>query len=248
MKRALLITVWAPWLLAGQPAFEVASVKPSPPGATERSLTHRPGARLVTSNATLKMMILLAYQVMPFQVVGGPDWLESAGFDIDAKAEDPNASPEQFRQMIQRMLAERFQLKVHMTTKEMPIAALVFAKNGPKLVEAADDSTEITMRVEGKGRLTGVKATMEMLATSLTRTLGRKVVDETGLKGAYTFKLEFVPDQGAAGGDDPDIFAALQEQMGLALKPGKGRWRSWWWTRRSGRREIEIVAHRTLPT
>jgi hypothetical protein len=84
MKQALAIAVFVPVFALGQPAFEAASIKPSPPGAAERSLTHRPGGRLVTANATLRMLILLAYQVLPFQLAGGPDWMESAGFDIDS--------------------------------------------------------------------------------------------------------------------------------------------------------------------
>src|SRR6266568_2232630 len=71
---------------ANPPAFEVAWVKPAAPDAAGRSLTHSPGARLTTSNATLKQLVYLAWQVMPFQVSGGPDWVGSDGFDIEAKA------------------------------------------------------------------------------------------------------------------------------------------------------------------
>jgi len=83
----------------------------------------------------------------------------------------------------------------------------------------------------GRGEMTGVKATMAMFASALTRPLQRKVVDETGLKGAYTFKLQFVPDEnpvrpgedGAAlSTDGPSLLTALREQLGLTLKPTKG--------------------------
>jgi len=209
--------------------FEVASVKLAPPGATERSLSHSPGARLITSNATLKQLVFLAYQVMPFQVTGGPDWVESAGFDIEAKAANPKASQEQFRQMIQTLLADRFQLKFHFASKEVPVYALVVARNGSKLVEAKDDSADVSMR-NGRGEMTGVN-TMAMFASALSRPLQRKVVDETGLTGAYTFKLQFVPDEkparpsddGAAPSlDGASLFTALREQLGLTLKPAKG--------------------------
>ena len=86
---------------AQEQVFEVASVKPAQPDVTARSLTHNPGARLTTSNATVKMLVMLAYQVMPDQISGGPNWLESDGFDIDAKGADPKATQAQFRQMIQ---------------------------------------------------------------------------------------------------------------------------------------------------
>jgi bla regulator protein BlaR1 len=213
-----------------QPAFEVASIKPARDDADGRSVTHSPGARLTTSNATLKQLIYLAYQVMPFQVSGGPNWVNSDGFDIEAKAANSKATQEQFRRMIQTLLADRFQLKFHFATKELPVYALVVAKNGPKLVEVKDDNPEVAMR-NGRGEMTGVKATMPMFAVALSRPLQRKVVDETGLKGAYAFKLQFVPDENPAHpGDDgavqvhdgPSLFTALGEQLGLNLKPSKG--------------------------
>jgi uncharacterized protein (TIGR03435 family) len=216
---------------AQAPAFEVASVKPARLDVTARSLSQNPGARLTTSNATLKMLIMLAYQVMPDQIAGGPNWLESDGFDIDAKGADPKVTQAEFRHMIQSLLADRFQLKVHRSTKELPIYVLVLAKNGPKFVAAKDDDPEVSMRIEGPGQMTGVKATMSMFASTLSRPLQRKVIDGAGLKGAYNFKLQFVPDQNPSkpGGDGviptndgPSIFTALQEQLGLNLKAGKG--------------------------
>ena len=235
MKRT--VPVLALTILAhaayGQAAakFEVASIKTASPAETERSLTHNAGARLTTSNATLKMLILLAYQVMPYQVSGGPNWLESDGFDIEAKAANPKATQAQFRQMIQRLLADRFQLKVHMGAAELPVYALVAAKGGARLVEAKNDNAEVSMNIDGPGHMTGVKATMPMLANTLTRPLQRKVVDETGLAGAYNFELRFLPDRkpprpgddaAPPTGDGPSLFTALQEQLGLSLKAGKG--------------------------
>ncbi|HLJ51447.1 MAG TPA: M56 and DUF3738 domain-containing protein [Bryobacteraceae bacterium] len=214
----------------GRLTFEVASVKSASRDADERSVSHSPGARLITSNATLKQLVLLAYQLMPFQVSGGPDWVGSAGFDIEAKAANPKCTPEQFRQMIQTLLADRFQLKSHFATKEMPVYALVVSRNGSKLVEAKDDGSGVSMR-NGRGEMTGVNATMAMFASALSRPLRRKVVDETGLNGAYTFKLQFVPDQNSAQPvddsdasliDSPSLFTALREQLGLTLKPAKG--------------------------
>src|SRR5215472_17847283 len=101
----------APICAAQTPTFEVASIKPAQPGATGRSFTQRPGGGLVTSNATIRMLMAFAYQVMPEEISGGPSWAESDGFDIDAKAMIPKVTQPQFRQMIQSLLAERFQLK-----------------------------------------------------------------------------------------------------------------------------------------
>ena len=204
-------------------AFDVVSIKPSPPYETERSLTQNPGPRLTTENATLKMLMMFAYQMMPDQISGGPSWVESDGFDIDAKASNPKATQAQLRQMLQTMLAERFQLQVHRATKELAIYALVQAKGGTKLTESHDEAGNTGVRILGAGRVEGVRGTMPMLATALSKPLKRRVVDQTGLNGAYTFRLQFTPDNPRAEiADGPSIFTALEEQLGLALKSTKG--------------------------
>jgi uncharacterized protein (TIGR03435 family) len=216
--------MWSPQV------FEVASVKPSPPDATDRSLHMQAGGRLSASNATVSQLVDFAYDRMPFQVLGGPDWIESEGFDIEAKPADPKASVEQVRQMVRKLLAERFQLKTHVETKELPIFALVLGKRGSRLVEDHSENIDADM-MNRRGEMTGVKATMPMLASSLMRVLQRQVVDETGLKGGYRFKLQFVPDKRPPSPDDvearPDgerasLFTALEEQLGLSLKAKKG--------------------------
>jgi len=213
-----------------RPSFEVASIRPSKADAGDRELSNEPGRRLSATNATLKMLIMLAYQVTANELTGGPDWMASDGFDIEAKPENPNATPEQFRQMVQRMLEDRFQLKTHFDTKEIPIYSLEVGKRGPKLKESKGNELDVIMR-NSYGLMTGVKATMPMFAAALSKRLKRQVVDETGLKGAYNFKLEFTPEPDPAGtdehhapppGDHPSIFTALQEQLGLNLKAGKG--------------------------
>jgi uncharacterized protein (TIGR03435 family) len=210
--------------------FEVASVKLSKADAGDRELGAKPGRRLSATNATLKMLIQSAYQMKPYQLSGGPDWLALDGFDIEAKPGNPNASAEQFRQMFQKLLEDRFQLKVHFDTKELPIYTLVVAKRGAKLQVSKGDEPDATMRAN-YGLMTGIRATMPMLASSLSARVERQVVDETGLKGAYNFKLEFTPEPDPAWpderrppppGDHPSIFTALQEQLGLNLKAGKG--------------------------
>jgi uncharacterized protein (TIGR03435 family) len=218
--------------LSQTPAFEAVSIKPARPGTAGRSLSENPGPRLTTSNATLKMLVMFAYRVMPDQVSGGPGWVESDGFDIDAKASDAKVTPAQLRGMVQAFLADRFQLQVHRTTKELPIYELVQAKGGTRLTESHDESGEIGVRIEGPGRISGVKGTMVMLANTLSRPLQRRVVDQTGLTGAYSFKLLFAPEQKqrrptadddtAAPSDGPSIFTALQEQLGLSLKAARG--------------------------
>jgi uncharacterized protein (TIGR03435 family) len=229
---------------AQAPEFEVASIKPSPPGAGGRSFTQSPGGRLTTSNASLKMLIAFAYQVMPEQVAGGPAWVESDGFDIETKGTSANVTQSQFRQMILGLLMERFHMTARRETRELPVYSLVQAKNGAKLKEASDDNPNVGVRIEAPGQMTGVKATMAMLATALFRPLQRKVIDETGLPGSYSFKLQFAPEskragpsaEGAPASDAPSIFTALQEQLGLSLKPGKGPV------------EVVVVDHAEKPT
>jgi len=201
---------------AQAPVFDAASIKPTRSENGARSLTHNPGGRLNASNATLKMLILLAYQVMPYQLSGGPGWLDSDGFDIDAKSA-PGATPAQFRQMVQALLADRFQLRVHQETKELPIYLLVVGKHGSKLAHS-QDTAEASMGIQGAGRMTGVNATMPMFAGALTKALRQKVADGTGLTGAYSFQLEYAPQDDGS----PSIFTALEEQLGLGLKPSRG--------------------------
>jgi uncharacterized protein (TIGR03435 family) len=242
-KIGLLLAV-AAICSAQTPEFEVASVKPAPPGVTGRSFTESPGGRLTTSNASLKMLIAFAYQVMPEQVVGGPVWVESDGFDIETKGTSPNVTQSQFRQMIQGLLTERFHMAAHRETRELPVYALVQARNGAKLTETRDDNPEVGVRIVGPGQMIGVKATMAMLAATLYRPLQRKVIDETGLTGSYSFKVRFAPEPKRAGtgaeaapaSDSPSIFTALQEQLGLSLKPGKGPV------------EVVVVDHAEKPT
>jgi len=230
MRSCILVLLVVATGFAQTAAFDVVSIKPAPPDAGERSLSEFPGPRLTTNNATLRMLVMFAYKMMPDQISGGPSWVESDGFDVDAKASNPKATPAQLRQMVQAMLADRFQLQVHRATRELPIYALVQAKGGMKLAVSHDETGNTGVRIEGPGRVTGVRGTMAMLAGALSKPLQRQVVDQTGLTGAYTFKLQFTPDKSRkpnADGDPPpadgpSIFTALEEQLGLALKSTKG--------------------------
>jgi uncharacterized protein (TIGR03435 family) len=132
--------------------------------------------------------------------------------------------------MIQRLLAERFQLKFHFETRDLPVYRLVVAKNGFKIAEGKSGSPDVSMR-NNRGEMSGTNATIEMLASSLTRVLQRKVIDETGLKGDYTFHLRYVPDEhmsrpsaetAESSAEGASLFTALGEQLGLNMKAGKG--------------------------
>ncbi len=112
--------------------FEVASVKFNNSGSYNFSIRIMPGSRLLASNASLGSLITEAWQVRDFQVSGGPTWLYSGRFDVDARGQG-SLSPNQILQRLQTLLEERFQLRIHWETRELPVYALLIAKNGPKL-------------------------------------------------------------------------------------------------------------------
>jgi uncharacterized protein (TIGR03435 family) len=131
---------------AAAQGFEVASVKPSNPnptgplGATPMILPAL--GRLTAQNVTFRMLVMTAYNRQPFQIVGGPPWWNSNKFDITAKAEDGSATLDQMRTMLQGLLADRFKLKAHIETREVPIYELVLARGdkkfGPKMKASTD--------------------------------------------------------------------------------------------------------------
>lgn len=204
--------------------FEVASIKPNT-SENGRSST-RPGpTELYLENASLRKCIALAYNVSEDRdnAISAPDWSNFERYDIAAKF--PLGTPlEQVRVMLQNLLADRFRLKLHRESKELPIYALVATKNGPKLaVSAPGNKGSIGM---GQGHLAGKAVPIAALADRLSGPafqLGRPVVDRTGIGGLYDFTLDWAPET-AQGGNDPapSLFTALQEQLGLRLEAQKG--------------------------
>ena len=236
---------------AERPAFEVASVRLNTSNTAEQSMRGE-FPRLTITNYPLRVLILRAYELQPFQIVGGPAWLDSDRWDILAKAPD-NAPPAAARLMIQRLLEERFKLVARIETRELPIYALVPAQGdgrlGPRLrrrnldcdaLEAARGRGNGQSPVAGAtqpppcgagggspGVLFGRGWTMERLARGLSGEAGRAVEDRTGLSGWFDFDLEFTPtfgspDASALPSERPSLFTALQEQLGLKLEPRRG--------------------------
>jgi bla regulator protein BlaR1 len=241
--------------------FEVASIKPNKSGSDMVRIMIRPDG-LSAMGATLQMLIQSAYGIQDFQVLGGPKWADSDKYDIEAKMDSPQVeklqalSPDQrwleTRHMLQALLANRFQLVLHPETKELPGYALVIAKNGSKLHDARPGDTypnglkgpdghsgEGLMLGNG-GLLTGQGVPVASLVQTLSRQLGRTILDETGLTGKYDFTLQWAPDEragpmsaaaqgGGSRSDDapppdssaPSIFTAIQEQLGLRLESRK---------------------------
>jgi bla regulator protein blaR1 len=216
------------------PSFEAASIKPNKSAGSGSSVLQDQSGNFTAENATLEMLIMSAmgYGVRDFQIVGGPGWINTERYDILAKPA-AKAGRAEFQQMVQALLAERFQLKLHQESRERPVYMLSIGKNGPMLTEWKDTIGPMCKRVGGQ--LTCQKATMTLLAENLARLLGRSVVDGTGLTGTYDFKLEWAPDEFQVPGPSdagqprpatdptgPSIFTAIQSQLGLRLEPGKG--------------------------
>ncbi len=219
-------------------SFDVASIHIN---NTESDGHHHiisdPGeSRFRTVNLALRDLIQFAYGVPDSQILGGSTWLDSIMFDIDAKCgpavdaelrELPTAQAHHQKQlMVQALLADRFQLRVHQETRQLPIYALVVAKDGPRFKPSKIDGTTIDA---GRTRLhvAGSDDTISILARELAQVLGRVVVNQTGLSGRYDLTLRWTPDDAAASASPspdtpPDIFTAIQEQLGLKLESTKG--------------------------
>lgn len=217
-----------------QNEFEVASIKPNTSMGNNMSINRSPGGGLTCTNVTLRMMITFAYDIRDHQLTGGPGWMDSDRYDIVAKAPHvENAPPEPkgfsmeefrvIRERMQALLADRFQLKFHTETRELPVYALVVAKNGPHLELSKSDHMGITGQ---SGILKCKKITMQDFAMrALADRLGRTVLDKTGLTGEYDFEIKYTEDRGAAsaaGVSGPDFLTAMQEQLGLKLEQQKG--------------------------
>jgi uncharacterized protein (TIGR03435 family) len=175
-----------------------------------------------------------AYNVRGFQISGMPGWAGSRSpdsfFDIQAVAGAP-VSMEQCRLMVQALLADRFKLAVHRETKELPIYALVVGKNGSKLKEAQDLDPS---KPEPEGGFTRIQTSIskvwvrwsmaqlvDWLSLTTTQIDQRNVVDRTGLTGIYEFSLMYEPFPAIARPDMPDVFTAVQDQLGLKLESRK---------------------------
>jgi uncharacterized protein (TIGR03435 family) len=206
---------------AARAEFEVASVKPNISGNNMIMIRPPVGGRFTATNARLKMLVGLAYKVQNFEILGGPAWINSDGYDISAKSTDTNAGIDQLRPMLQTLLEDRFKLKVHRETREVPVYALMAAKNGPKLPSAKEGGcTAFTPNgppppppapgqfpptpcggfFMGPGHLEGGKIGMEQLTGALSNILGRPVLDKTGFTGTFDVKLDFSPEGTAMAG------------------------------------------------
>jgi uncharacterized protein (TIGR03435 family) len=229
------------------PILEVATIKLNTSGSGGSHTSFHNGTFLAVNVRLKNLMQYLAFGIPQPLILGGPKWLDSQRFDIEAKMDSTAAAQlralplEQRTQlmhvMFQQFLADRFQLKTHWETHQLPVYALVVAnpKNGTTLEKAKDPATGLGTST-GTGQLQAVSATLADIAQVLTQEasseLGRVVIDRTGIDGKYDIRLKWTPDNpdiNIAPGSNavppppgPSIFTAVEEQLGLKLEPSKG--------------------------
>ncbi len=258
------------------PSFEVASIK----RATEDSgkvrvgdqiwssagASFKPGGAFEAVNATLGSVIRLAYGLREFQTVGGPEWLNTDRFDIQARGPQGGAESEAPRRL-QSLLAERFALKVHRETRDRPIYALVLARAnaslGPRLRQSQEPAVDGFAASRGRCTPPGPSGPISMRLCGVTMAsladlylqmyTDRTIVDRTGLTGGFDLALHFdsrqIPGVGPGGGfpaapqaaepaatDAVSIFTALEEQLGLKLEA------------QTGPAEVLVIDHVERPT
>jgi uncharacterized protein (TIGR03435 family) len=238
---------------AQKPSFEVASIKPNLSGRDGGTLGPR-GQGFFATNMTLESLLLYAYAppnnlLLRPQIIGGPDWINTDHFDIEAKPPE-NAgtfSREQTKAMLQSLMEDRFQLKAHRETRDLPVYNLVLFKSGPKLsqdqmppdprqgfISFAVPGEQLAALPRGAIRmingpsttaLTGTALSISKVMTLVQAKSDRIILDKTGFTGLFDVQLEFSPDLGiAAPGADPSsapsLFTAIQE-IGLKLNSAK---------------------------
>jgi uncharacterized protein (TIGR03435 family) len=243
-SRCVLCLLSAACALAQTRAFDVVSIKaaefPSDGfragflqgygecGSTKPAIS---GNRVTWRIISACGIVRFAYDLPEYGVLGAPDWMtkkeQSVFYAVEAKAPGESVTLEEAREMFRAVLAERFGLQFHRETRPLPVYDLVVAKGGHKLKPPCDNQTTSVSRVAAGGggespgmqeaRLAAIescKQTIAQLVAHLTRSVDRPVIDKTGLKGDYSFKLSW-------GAENPTIWTALQEQLGLKLEPSR---------------------------
>ncbi|MDE3198170.1 MAG: TIGR03435 family protein [Acidobacteriota bacterium] len=232
----------APALYAQQPAepprYEVASVNPAADDDPRMVFHIGPDGSLSATGITLRRLMMTAYEVQGFRIAGGPAWVSSRRWDIQAR---PNraAAPPQVHRMLRELLEDRFQLRVRPETRNMPVYDLIADRKGAKVPASRDTQGPYEIHI-GPGTVELTNASSSTFASQLTYALAHQIVDKTGLSGSFDFKLEWTPEPGEDGGpttsglppgmpdpappnkDRPSIFTAVREQLGLRLVPARG--------------------------
>jgi uncharacterized protein (TIGR03435 family) len=223
MTKAAFACLLAAAVLApgADPQFEVATVRPNHSVGPASHMGRGPSAKngkFIAENISLKTLIASAYEVREFQVAG-PGWLASEQYDITAKLPQGMAD-NQIALMLRALLEERFHLRTHRETAEMSIYALMVGKAGPKFHALAPGEEFKPPAFPPKSAFTLLNGSMARWGEVLSGIVGRPVLDKTGITGSFMFMLAY-----SGNSDDspsPDIFGAVEEELGLKLEPQKG--------------------------
>jgi uncharacterized protein (TIGR03435 family) len=223
----------------GSLTFEVASIKPTKPGTQGGGVRPAPGGRrYLGSGVSLQGYLYVAYQVKPDQIAGGPGWVDTEPYDLNAEAERPT-SIEELHIMLQNILTERFKLRFHFEKKEMSAYLLTVDKGGPKNLKVhpgasggdviLDQVTEQLLH----DRWNAHCASINFFTWRLSQIFDRPIINQTDLDGCFDFELTFTRDlpPGVQDGQlfngapidtyGPTIYQALQNQLGLTLESKK---------------------------
>jgi uncharacterized protein (TIGR03435 family) len=246
MKSILILAVVLVGLLARPgraqdpshaPAFEVASIRPCPPGTPEPGAQRMgmvqftfPGGRFEAKAVSVKFLLEWAYGILPSQHSDGPSWLENVRYDIAAKAEG-SATDDQIRLMVRALLAERFKLKFHHESREVPVIVISLGKTAPKLFPPKEEE-KYSIHVEPQTgpdqkivswHIVATRFSFAQLNLTFSRQLERVILNRTGMEGDFDFTLDMTPDESRPNPLDPAIvLEALRDQLGLVVKSQKG--------------------------
>jgi len=217
------------------PSFEVATIKPGVPDSPGKGFGTN-GHNVSTRNTTLNDLIVFAYGLHARQIAGGPGWLETEKYDIAGIPDRPGApNGDQLKAMFQKLIADRFKLTFHREKKELTVYAITVGKTGSKLTPADSNAGgNPSLFFRGLGVLPAKNATMSEFAGVMQgAVLDRPVVDQTGLTGRFDFTLSWAPDETQFGGlgarvpppgegeTRPNLFTAMQDQLGLKMETAK---------------------------
>jgi uncharacterized protein (TIGR03435 family) len=251
MLRMVVLAVFPALCLRAQLTFDAASIKPAA-GDPCMCINTTPGGHVHATSMTLKFLIEMVYQVQDFQISGGPPWFSSLRYDIEAKSDAPAKDSEvstMLKQLLADRFQLVFHRETRELPVYALALARKDGKLGPGMVESKEDSCtppDPTKPAEASGkpncgqgwgdarRLRSSSVAVDYLATTLSRLLRTKVIDKTGLTGKYDITLDWTPDEriafglppdaakAAAESGLPDLFGALQQQLGLKLEAQKG--------------------------
>lgn len=212
--------------------FDEASIKQSFSGSGSSTNSKLSEGTYTSTNVTLLQLLMSAYDMQDFQIIGRSAWVDTLKYDIEGKA----ANTSMWQPMLQALLADHFKLSVHKESQELPLYNLVIADRGLKMKESGTGTCTDNLTSPCNGfnatnvSVAGRRISMTQLVSRLSRSLGRAVIDKTALQDRYDVQLEWTIPQNYKSPANVDasenisgsIFRAIEEQLGLKLEPAKG--------------------------